>query len=195
MTNKIIAVGPHYKTALKSRGIEDLHPLQLFLKPFSSIIFNDSTIIIEPFMRNVVAEGEIALLLKKDLKYVEVADIILEDVIEAVSIGLDITLTDNDAFCHGKIYDTFTPLCDFKQINPYLLEYKVFLKGKLMQIGHVEDMTLSFESILSYCSKYFSLNKGDIILTGTPAGTFKIVSGDIITIESNLMSKHTFKVE
>lgn len=195
MGNKIIAVGPHYKSALNAKGLKSPHPLKLFLKPFSSIITENHPIKLESFMREVVAEGEIALKLKKDLKNVEAADINLSEIIDSVTIGLDITLLDEDAFCFGKLYDTFTPLGKFSYIDPKELNFKIYLNDLLMQEATVNDMGINFEYLLAYCSNYCSLEKGDIILTGTPAGTFPIKSGDSIEIESNLLKKFIFKVK
>lgn len=194
MGNKIIAVGPHYKSAIKERGKTDIHPLKLFLKPFSSIINENQEILIESFMEHVVAEAEIALLLKKDIKNVDIADIILDEVVEGVTLGLDVTLLDEDSFSFGKIYDTFTPLGNFNIINPYDIAFSVFLNNNIVQHTDSCDLGLSFEEIISYCSKYFTLKKGDMILTGTPKGTFRISRGDFIEIRSNLINDIKFKV-
>ena len=85
----------------------------------------------------------------------------------------------------AKMFDTSCPVSGFlakeKIPDPQNLQLWLKVNGEMRQDGNTKDMIFTIPTLLSYISKYITLQEGDLILTGTPAGVGPVSSGDIIT--------------
>lgn len=82
----------------------------------------------------------------------------------------------------GKGLDTFLPLSSFipksRIIDPHSLTLELSVNSTIKQIGHIKDMRHNIPAIIEYLSSLFTLNQGDLILTGTPPGAGPVMTGD-----------------
>ena len=79
------------------------------------------------------------------------------------------------AFDHSAVLSPFFPLMDYDKNN---IHFVLKVNEEIRQDGHTKDLIFSFDHLICYVSKYFTLQKGDLIFTGTPAGVGKINIGD-----------------
>jgi len=193
---KIVGVGPHYASLLHSRQLELQNPLFLFTKPSTTIVQSGQNIVRPSQADQTIAEVEIAIRLKSSAKNITREQAKSRGLIEAYTIAFDMTAVGGKVFGDGKIYDTFTPLGEFK---PYSDDKNITIQsrcnGQLMQSGSTQEMTYSFYELLAYCSEHFTLEAGDIILTGTPAGPFEVHAGDRIEMSSPDFGTYDFEVK
>ncbi|WP_449537871.1 fumarylacetoacetate hydrolase family protein [Ferdinandcohnia sp. Marseille-Q9671] len=182
---KIIGIGPHYRCLLKSKEISfNARPI-LFMKPLQSVIHSKESIIIPKDAEQVLAEVEVAIRIDKTIRNISEQEVIDLNVINGYAIANDLTAFGVNVYGNGKIYDTFTPLGDFIEIeHPTEITISSYLNNVQKQCSSTLQMSLSFEKIVSYFSSIVTLEKGDIILTGTPAGPFEIKSGDVVEVSS-----------
>ena len=100
----------------------------------------------------------------------------------------NIQRSDPSGWFRGKSFDTFGPIgpviVSHKDIgDPQALNLSCKINGILKQSGNTRDMIFSIPVLIAYISKQFTLEEGDVIATGTPAGVSPIVSGDIVEVE------------
>lgn len=192
----IFCIGRNYvEHAQELQNEVPAQPL-VFLKPTSSIIFDGDAIHIPPQSKNVHHEVELAVAIDKAGK-----DIPKEKVLEHIGgygIGIDVTARDiqqkakdkGHPWSVAKGFDTFAPLSTFvkkNQIaNPQNIDLHLTVNGETRQSDNTKLMIFSVADLIHYLSTIFTLQPGDIILTGTPKGVSPIVSGD--TIEASLDS-------
>ena len=189
---KIICIGWNYKPHLKElKGQLPEVPL-VFLKPSTCIIHDGDEIVIPEDVTNVQYECELALVFGKGGK-----DISEEDAMSYVShiaVFNDVTARDmqnelrrrGDAWSLAKGMDTFGPISDYvplggTDVNNLHLTLKV--NGEIRQDGNTSDMIFSPARLISYVSRYMTIEEGDIMATGTPEGVGEIRSGDIVELE------------
>lgn len=189
---KIICIGWNYKPHLKElEGQLPEVPL-VFLKPSTCIIHDGDEIVIPEGVTNVQYECELALVFGKGGK-----DISEEDAMSYVShiaVFNDVTARDmqnelrrrGDAWSLAKGMDTFGPISDYvplggTDVNNLHLTLKV--NGEIRQDGNTSDMIFSPARLISYVSRYMTIEEGDIMATGTPEGVGEICPGDIVELE------------
>ena len=189
---KIICIGWNYKPHLKElKGQLPEVPL-VFLKPSTCIIHDGDEIVIPGGVTNVQYECELALVFGKGGK-----DISEEDAMSYVShiaVFNDVTARDmqnelrrrGDAWSLAKGMDTFGPISDYiplggTDVNNLHLTLKV--NGEIRQDGNTSDMIFSPARLISYASRYMTIEEGDIMATGTPEGVGEIRPGDIVELE------------
>jgi 2-keto-4-pentenoate hydratase/2-oxohepta-3-ene-1,7-dioic acid hydratase in catechol pathway len=109
---------------------------------------------------------------------------------EEIGLGIDFTARDLQAqqkakglpWEIAKAFDNSAPISgfiaktEFEDLNN--IEFRLLINEELRQTGNTSQMLHSFDKIISYASQYFTLKKGDLIFTGTPAGVSKINIGD-----------------
>ena len=174
---KIVCVGINYKKHAAEMGHElPVEPV-LFMKPASSII-NDGDEIKYPAMsKRVDYEAELAVVMGEGGK------------IAGFTCANDVTARDlqqkDGQWTRAKSFDTFCPLGpEIVQVDDENnLGIKAILNGKVVQNSNTSDMIFSVEQIVDFISRVMTLNKDDIILTGTPSGIGPMNKGDEIVIE------------
>lgn len=187
---KIFCLGSNYLDHIKEMGAKTPEEPVIFMKPSTAIIYENQKIILPKISNDVHHEVEILFLIEKEGKDIEEKD--TKSYINSVGIGLDITLRDlqNKAKANGKPwlvskgFDTSAPVSEFININKIEdinnLNFSLYVNDELKQIGNSSNMVFKFDKIISYISSIFTLQRGDIIFTGTPKGVGKINSGDKI---------------
>jgi 2-keto-4-pentenoate hydratase/2-oxohepta-3-ene-1,7-dioic acid hydratase in catechol pathway len=166
----------------------------LFLKPASSVIFNDDSIIVPQMSKCLHHEVELGIVIGKKCKNVKQKDAL--DFILGYCVALDITARDiqDEAKENGwpwsiaKGFDTFAPISEVvlkeKIKDPNNLDLLLKVNGEIKQNSNTKYMIYSVEKIIEFISSIMTLEEGDLILTGTPEGVGEIAKGDIL--EANL---------
>ena len=187
---KIVCVGRNYAEHAKELGNEIPEFPLIFLKPASSLIFDNENIIHPNYSNEMHNEVELVLLIGQTIK--DASKEIAEKAIAGYAVGLDMTLRDiqNQAKAKGhpwtmaKCFDTSAVVSDFILKSDYELtgDEKIELKvnGEVKQSSPLSQMIFSPVEIVKYISSRMTLEKGDLIFTGTPAGVGKVNVGDIL---------------
>jgi 2-keto-4-pentenoate hydratase/2-oxohepta-3-ene-1,7-dioic acid hydratase in catechol pathway len=182
--SKVIAVGLNYKTHLGERPAAE-YP-GLFAKYPTSIIATEENIVIPPDANNVHYEGELVVVIGKRAKNVSVAA--AKSHVFGVTAGNDVSERDwqkqDLQWFRAKASDTFGPLgpaiVTGLNYDDLLLETK--LNGQVVQSQRTKDLIFDVATIVSYLSKYVTLEPGDVIYTGTPGTTRAFKPGDTIEV-------------
>jgi len=190
---KILCIGRNYSDHIRELGNATPEAPVIFIKPASSVIGEGEAIVIPPYSRECHYEAELALLIGRKGK-----DIPVERAMEHIAgygVGIDLTLRDvqDELKKKGlpweiaKGFDTACPLSAFVEASsvadPQNLEIRLTVNGKIRQDGNTSMMIHRIPAIISHMSGSFTLEPGDVILTGTPAGVSRIVSGDHLVAE------------
>jgi len=185
---KIIAVGVNYQNHALERGrVIPEEPL-IFLKPPSAIIGPNDIIIYPKMTKRIDYEGELALIIKKRAHFLNDSDRI-GDYILGYTCFNDVTARDlqekDGQFTRSKSFDTFAAVgpCVATDIDPSNLRLKTFLNGKLRQSAKTGNMIFPVPFLVRFISRIMTLNPGDIITTGTPAGVGPMVPGDRVDVQ------------
>lgn len=199
---KIIGLGRNYLDHIRELGNAIPERAVIFCKPQSSLLEDGGTIILPDFAQECHHELELAVLIGNSGKKIVAANAL--DHIAGYAVALDLTLRDLQTQLKdkglpwdiAKGFDTSCPLSDFvpadQVANPNNLGLQLKVNGVIRQQGNTAQMMRSIEEIIAEISIYFTLEPGDIILTGTPAGVAKINSGDVL--EGSIEQVGTLKV-
>ena len=192
--SKIICVGSNYGEHIREmRGSfsppEVSEPV-LFLKPPSSLIHHGDTVIKPCYSEEMHHEVECVIIIGKPGKRIP-ADR-AGDYILGFTVGLDMTLRDlqkkakqrGEPWAIAKGFDTSSVVGEIipaeKIPDPGSLDLMLWVNGELKQKGNTSDMITGIKGIVELVSKYFRLEKGDLIFTGTPSGVGPVRKGDRI---------------
>jgi 5-carboxymethyl-2-hydroxymuconate isomerase len=199
---KIVCIGRNYAEHARELGNVVPDSPILFMKPASCLVHDGGTVIIPSYSEECHHEVELAVLIGKEGHNIQ-PDFALEHA-AGYAIAIDLTLRDiqNQLKEKGhpweiaKAFDTSCPLSDFvpaeSVADPQDLNLKLSVNGELRQDGNSSDMMRSVAQIIVEMSKYFTLEPGDILLTGTPAGVSALQNGD--TVEASIEGVGTLKV-
>ena len=190
---KILCIGRNYAEHIKELGNETPEAPVIFSKPATSVIGDGGTIVIPPYSQDCHHEAELALLIGKTGK-----DIPRDEAqahIAGYGVAIDLTLRDVQAELKkkglpwdiAKGFDTACPLSDFvpasQVADPQNLRIRLAVNGTVRQDGSTSLMIHTVRDIVSHMSTIFTLEPGDVILTGTPAGVGPLVSGDAVAAD------------
>jgi 5-carboxymethyl-2-hydroxymuconate isomerase len=190
---KIVCVGRNYAEHAKELGNETPEFPLLFLKPVSSLIFSGDNIVHPSYSEEMHNEVELVLMIGTEIKNADEQE--AENAITAYAVGLDMTLRDiqSEAKSKGhpwtlaKCFDTSAVVSDFKLKSEYMLtsNEKIMLRVNDIQKQNavLSQMIFSPVELVKYISSRMTLENGDLIFTGTPAGVGKVNKGDILTAE------------
>jgi 2-keto-4-pentenoate hydratase/2-oxohepta-3-ene-1,7-dioic acid hydratase in catechol pathway len=202
---KIVCLARNYAEHARELGNETPAAPVLFMKPASSVIGDGDTVRIPAYSQECHYELELALLIGKQCRAVS-TDKAMEYV-AGYAVGIDMTLRDvqNQLKSKGlpwdiaKGFDTSCPLSDFVPAgavaDPHALHLKLAVNGVTRQDGCSSDMINRIPQIVAYISGIFTLEPGDVILTGTPAGVGQVREGDVMTAEIVSVGCLTIPVE
>jgi len=184
---KIIAVGLNYK----DHAMEMDKPLPdeplIFMKPSSAVIGHKETIILPEISKRVDYEGELAVVIGKKCKNVEIVE--AKEYILGYTCFNDVTARDlqqkDVQYTRAKSFDTFAPVGPWmeNEVDPTNLEIKTILNDRVVQHSNTANMKFDVFFLVSYISKIMTLLPGDIIATGTPAGVGPLMPGDVVKVE------------
>ena len=184
---KIVAVGRNYAEHAKELGNEAPSEPIIFLKPPTAVLPPNGTIIRPPQSQRVDFEGELAIVIGKTARNVKRAD--WRNVVLGFTCANDVTARDlkkkDVQFTRGKSFDTFCPLgpCIETDLDPAALSLRTRVNDQTKQDGNTRDMVFDCAFIIEFITAVMTLQAGDVILTGTPAGVGPLVSGDRVEVE------------
>lgn len=186
LPGKIIAVGLNYRSHTAELGMELAPEPVLFMKPPSLVIGPGGAIVLPGASRQVDYEAELAIVIGKTARKVtedEAASHVL-----GYTCANDVTARDlqrlDGQWTRSKSFDTFCPLGPWLETRPPAPESKVelFLNGARRQSATISDMIFSPLELVAFISGVMTLNRGDVILTGTPLGVGGMKAGDEVTV-------------
>lgn len=184
--SKIICLGRNYADHAREQNAELPAIPMLFLKPPSSVIAKGETILLPYQSQQVEYEGELAVVIGKHGRDIPAET--ARDYILGYTIANDITARDlqhkDSQWTRAKGFDTFCPLGPWIETNmdPFDTLISTHVNGVLRQMGSTKEMNFPVFQVLAYISSIMTLEPGDVILSGTPAGVGRIVDGDVVKI-------------
>jgi 2-keto-4-pentenoate hydratase/2-oxohepta-3-ene-1,7-dioic acid hydratase in catechol pathway len=185
---KIIAIGRNYAEHIEELKNERPSAPVVFLKPDTALLKNNTPFYHPDFSENIHHEVELVLKISKEGKHIQKK--FADRYFDEIGIGIDFTARDLQDKCKAKglpweiakafngsapIGD-FLPVSSFKDLND--INFHLLINGQEKQKGNTAMMLFDFGTIIEYVSKFFTLKKGDLIFTGTPAGVGKVNIGD-----------------
>ena len=188
LPSKIVCVGKNYLDHAKEMGGGELptDPL-LFLKPSSSIIGPGEPIVLPRLSTHVDHEAEIGIVIKDRLRKVSEAEA-MRGIAGFVCLN-DVSARDwqkrESQWARAKGFDTFCPVGDSVVAGLDWRDLEVIgrVNGQVRQHGKARDMLYGIPFLLSHISHVMTLEPGDLIATGTPAGVGRLNPGDIVEVE------------
>lgn len=185
---KIFCVGRNYADHAKELGNAIPDEPVIFMKPKSALLQSHTPFYYPEFTNELHYECELVLRVSKNGKYIQ--EKFANKYYDAVSVGIDFTARDIQdelkqkglPWEKAKSWDNsaavgkWIPLADIKNRNE--VNFGLYKNKELVQQGNSAQMIHDFDYIISYISNYFSVNIGDLIFTGTPAGVGELVVGD-----------------
>ena len=184
---KIVGVGRNYRAHAEELGNEVPKEPLLFLKSPSSVVGPQVPIVLPEVSQRVEYEGEIAVALRGELRHASRDE--AKHAILGVCCACDVTARDlqrQDAtFARAKSFDTFCPLGPAVRVGPLPAELEVITRvnGEERQRAGSGEMLWGILDLLVYTSAMMTLEPGDVVLTGTPAGVGALASGDRVEVE------------
>jgi 5-carboxymethyl-2-hydroxymuconate isomerase len=187
---KIICIGRNYAKHAAELGNEIPDKPVLFLKPASVVIQSGEQVIHPSYSNELHHEVELVLLIGQSAKDVTLED--AENVLVAYGVGLDMTLRDvqkelrkaGDPWTLAKVFDTSAVISDLVSKKDYRLtlneKINLTVNGEIRQDDNLSNMIFKPTELVQYISTVMTLEKGDLIFTGTPSGVSKVNRGDKI---------------
>ena len=191
--SKIVCVGRNYADHAKELGNDVPKIPLIFLKPPSSIINPGDAILLPPQSNQVEHEAELVVVIGKQCRNVPAEN--TRDYILGYTIGNDVTARDlqktDEQWTRAKGFDTFCsfgPWIDTEfDISDALITCKV--SGQPRQMASTRDMLFSVSTLIAFVSSVMTLEPGDIVFTGTPAGVGALKAGDEVVVEIEGLGK------
>ncbi len=196
---KIVGVGRNYRAHAEELGNPLPEEPLLFLKSPSSVIGPKAPIVLPPESGQVEFEGEIAVVVRDRLQ--RASEESARSAILGVTCACDVTARDlqrRDAtFARAKSFDSFCPLGPAIAVGADLeaLELTTRLNGEVRQRAGAAEMEWGIVALLAYISRMMTLEPGDVVLTGTPAGVGPLANGDTLEVEIPEVGVLTNRVE
>jgi len=188
LPTKIVGIGRNYRDHAAELGNPlPAEPL-VFLKPPTAVIGPLDAVVMPVVSERVDYEGEVGVVIRKKARALRD-----EDPVDGYILGYtcfnDVTARDlqkkDGQFTRAKGFDTFAAVgpCVATGLDPAALRLKTFLNGKLVQSGSTADLIFSIPYLVRFLSRIMTLNPGDIVATGTPAGVGPVSPGDRVDVQ------------
>ena len=184
---KIVCVGRNYRDHAKEMGNDVPKEPLIFLKPSSSVIASGEAIVLPQQSTHVEHEGEIGVVIGKTLRRATGEE--ARKAVGKIIAANDVTARDlqrsDSQWTRAKGFDTFCPLGEPGDPPDDLANLTVVTRvnGVERQRGKGSDMVFSIPDVLAYVSHIMTLDPGDLVLTGSPAGVGKLSPGDEVEVE------------
>jgi len=189
---KIICVGRNYPAHARELGNQVPDEPVIFLKPKNALIPTGGSIFYPAFTNELHYECELVIKISKNGKFISPSQ--AKHYYNEISLGIDFTARDVQdrlkkkslpwekakAWDNSAAVGKWLPLTNIK--NKKDINFCLYKNKELVQQGNSGLMIHNFDSIVAYISNFFSVNIGDIVFTGTPAGVGEVVVGDELEI-------------
>jgi 2-keto-4-pentenoate hydratase/2-oxohepta-3-ene-1,7-dioic acid hydratase in catechol pathway len=186
--SKIVCVGRNYREHARELGNDVPERPLIFLKPPSSVIGDGEAIVLPTASAQVEHEGEIGVVIGRRVRNVHAADA-LGHVAGYAPVN-DVTARDlqklDGQWTRAKGFDSFCPIgavVPADGIDPAALEVICRVNGEVRQHGRAAEMAFAIPALIEYISGVMTLEPGDVIATGTPAGVGRLQEGDEVEVE------------
>jgi 2-keto-4-pentenoate hydratase/2-oxohepta-3-ene-1,7-dioic acid hydratase in catechol pathway len=186
--SKIVCVGRNYRDHAKELGNEVPAEPLLFFKPPSSLLEPGGVVEMPAVSERVDFEGELALVIGRRATKLK-ADANWRTFVRGYTLANDVTARDlqkkDGQWTRAKGFDTFCPVGPFvsDEVNPEAgLAIETRVNGELRQQGSTKDFIFSVPELLRYITAAITLEPGDLVLTGTPAGAGPVAAGDRVDV-------------
>ena len=160
------------------------------MKPSTALLVNNKPFYYPDFTQDLHYEGEIVLRIAKNGRSVQPE--FASRYYDAVAFGIDFTARDVQdklkskghpweiakGFDRSAPISRFVPLEELKDLKD--IHFQLKKNGVVVQDGHTRDLIFTFDTLICHISKYFMLQKGDYVFTGTPAGVGPVQIGDVL---------------
>jgi acylpyruvate hydrolase len=185
---KIICIGRNYAAHIEELKNEKPGQPVVFLKPDTALLKGGAPFFYPDFSTNIHHEVELVLKISKEGKYIQPQ--FAHRYFEEIGLGIDFTARDLQDQCKvkglpweiAKAFNGSAPIGEFKSVAELgdlkNIDFHLEINGELKQKGNTSLMLFDFATIISYVSQFFTLKKGDLIYTGTPAGVGPVQTGD-----------------
>jgi acylpyruvate hydrolase len=184
---KIFCIGRNYvEHAKELNNAVPTKPL-IFMKPPTALLLENKPFYYPDFTKNLHYEVEIVLRISKNGKAIQPQ--FANRYYDKMALGIDFTARDVQdelkakgqpwelakGFDNSAVLSSYVVLKDFDASN---ITFSMTKNGETVQVGTTKDLIFSFDTIVSFLSNYFTLQQGDLIYTGTPAGVGAVKVGD-----------------
>lgn len=195
---KIICIGRNY--AEHARELNNPVPAVplIFMKPSSALLVDNKPLYYPEFTKDLHYEAEIVLKICKNGKAIQPQ--FAQKYYKEIAFGIDFTARDLQDKCKekghpweiAKGFDGSAAISDFislDKVERNAIQFQLKKNDEVVQNGNTKDLIFSFDYLIAYISKYFKLQMGDYIYTGTPAGVGPVKIGDRLEGLINLNAK------
>jgi 2-keto-4-pentenoate hydratase/2-oxohepta-3-ene-1,7-dioic acid hydratase in catechol pathway len=183
---KILCVGRNYAEHAKELGNAIPTAPVIFLKPQNALLPPGKDFYIPEFTKDLHYEAELVIRICRNGKHI--AQKFARKYYDQITLGIDFTARDLQQqqkekglpWEIAKAFDASAPIGRLQPINKPVSEYhfELLKNGTKVQDGDASHMLHNVDALIAYCSQYFSLNQGDLLFTGTPAGVGPVAIGD-----------------
>ncbi len=188
---KIICIGRNYTEHIKELANERPEEPVVFIKPDSAVLPKDQDFYIPEFTNNVHYEVEVLVKICKVGKHID--ERFAHKYYDEIGLGIDFTARDLQSelkekglpwemakgFDGSAVIGKWLPKSNFKDLNN--LNYTLHKNEELVQDANTNFMLWKIDELIAYVSRFFTLKKGDVLFTGTPAGVGQIVTNDYLS--------------
>ena len=200
---KIICIGRNYADHVKELGNDIPDEPIIFMKPKSALLQAHTPFYYPEFTNELNYECELVLRICKNGKYIQERH--ASNYYNGITVGIDFTARDIQDECKkkglpwekAKAFDNSAAVGKFIDITPEMnkkeVKFSFNKNNEQVQEGNSVNMIFSFDNLVAHISNYFSLNIGDLVFTGTPAGVGECVVGD--ELEAFLEGKSLLKFD
>jgi 2-keto-4-pentenoate hydratase/2-oxohepta-3-ene-1,7-dioic acid hydratase in catechol pathway len=184
---KIVALGLNYADHAAEAGLPLPEEPVVFLKPSTALIGHLDPIIYPTMSQRVDYEAELAVVIGRRARNVSSHE--ARRYILGYTCSNDVTARDlqqkDGQWTRSKSFDTFCPLGPWivTDLNPFRLAITCRVNGQVRQAGNTADMVFKVWDVVSFVSRVMTLETGDVIMTGTPAGVGPLSPGDVVEVE------------
>ena len=189
---RIFAIGRNYVEHIQELNNERPDEPVVFTKPDTAVLRNNAPFYLPDFSKDIHHEVELVLRICKEGKNIE--EKFAYKYFDAIGLGIDFTARDLQQKAKEKglpwdiakgfngsapLSDKFIPVNEFKNLKD--INFSLQINGQLKQNGNTSLMLFSFDYVIAYLSKFFTLRTGDLIFTGTPKGVSAVSVGNVLS--------------
>lgn len=202
---KLICIGRNYAEHIRELSNERPADPVVFIKPDSAILPREQDFYIPEFTDDVHYEVELLVKIKKVGKHIDAR--FAHKYYDEIGLGIDFTARDLQSklkekglpwekakgFDGSAVIGQWVAKTKFSDLQH--LKFDLSLNGEIVQEGNTADMLWPVDDLISYVSRFFTLKKGDILFTGTPAGVGKVSPNDYLSGRLEGMEMFRVKIQ